>query len=158
MPKKIIDLAAAALPVAPTDLLPLHQAGGTRKVALSSLPSPIPAGLAITATQEITTIASGVLAQETTLVIPANAVVLGVTVRVGTQPGGTTVFALRGTGSGHQFNTADVSTVANSTDPGVTGCPFFDGQAETLVYLFDALTTDALGRITATLFAYVLTP
>lgn len=105
-----------------------------------------------------TAIPVGVMAHETTVVIPPNAVVFGVAVRVIGQPGGTTRMSVRGANTDHQFNMADIPTTPASVDPGITGCPFADGPGEPIRFVFDALTTDTNGLIRCAIPYYVVTP
>lgn len=109
---------------------------------------------------ELTAVGNGVLTQASTITIPTNAVVLAVSSRVVTQPGGTTTYSLAGTTSTTQFSTsAAVSTVAGTTDPGTKNCPFYDAQVnETVTYTFNAGTTNALGQIRTTIYYYLSTP
>lgn len=113
---------------------------------------------AIASLTETTVIASGLPVQQTTIQIPAAAVVLAACTRITVQPGGTTLMTVRGASSAHQFSVGDVSTVATTVDPGTNSCPVFTAVAEPISYTFDADPTNALGRIQTTIFYYAVTP
>jgi len=107
---------------------------------------------------ELTSVANGVTTQASTIAIPTNAVVFGVATGVNIQPGGTTSYRVNGTASGTQFSTSlTVSTVAGTSDSGTKNCPFYDAQVnETITYTFNAVTTNALGRMRTNIFYYTV--
>ena len=156
-----------ATPLTGTERILLDQAGETKTAAASALLALITGSLIEGAhgerldlheMTEETSVEAGVQAQDTTSTLPDGAVVFGASVRVLSQPGGTSTMSVRGAFSGHQFNGVDVPTTPGSTDPGVVGCPFSVSAAEPLTYIFDTLTSDAAGLIRCAVLYYAITP
>lgn len=115
-------------------------------------------GITVSSLTETTVIESGLPVQQTAIEFPAYAVRLGAAVRVAVHPGGTTTMTVSAANTGNMFSTGDVSTDLGATDPGTNGCPAYGGQADPVQFTFDTDPTDALGRITTTLFYYTIVP
>ena len=99
---------------------------------------------------ELTTVASGVLTQATTLTIPANAILRSAALRVTVQPGGTATMVATATTSATVLQQgASMSTAANTTDVGTRawGTNYVGVAAQTITFTFNGVTTDAAGRI-----------
>ena len=109
---------------------------------------------------ELTTIAAAT--QATTIQIPADAIVLGVSVRVTVKPGGTNAtFTVTSTTSGTAFQKgASISSAANTTDPGTKNTPVnYNGvAAQTVTLTFDGTVTDSVGRVRVTIYYMLSTP
>ena len=100
---------------------------------------------------ELTSVANGVGLQDSTITIPANALVIGVTARVTVLPGGTATMDIGVAGATTRYGTG-VSTAATttSTSPGTTN-PTIYSAATAIRYTFNANTTNASGRIRTTI-------
>ncbi len=106
---------------------------------------------------ELTTVAAAATT-DTTIQIPANAVVLGVSARVTTVIPTAATFTVTGTTSGTVFNTAAISSAANSTDPGTKAGAFYNATAQT-IRLTPNLTPGAnSGRVRVTIHYYLISP
>lgn len=110
---------------------------------------------------QLVAVGSGISTKETTIQIPADAIVYAVPVRVKTQPGGTTTMTVTATTSGTAFQKgASISTAAGTTDPGTKNTPvnYNSVAAQTVTFTFDAPTTDALGEVRIDIYYATSTP
>lgn len=113
--------------------------------------------LSVLSLSELTTIAAAPTT-DTVIQIPANAVVFGVDVRVTVAIPTAATFTVTGATSGTTFNTAAVSTAANSTDPGTKSCPFYNATAQSIRITPDATPAANTGRVRVTIHYYTITP
>jgi len=88
--------------------------------------------------------------------IPAGAVVLGVTTRIKTQPGGSSTMDVGITGTAQLFTTG-MNTAATTTDQGINGFGTAAVTAKTILFTPDA-TSDNAGRVTIVISYYLPTP
>lgn len=93
---------------------------------------------------------------DTTMTIPANAVVYGVSVRVTTVIPTAATFTVIGATSGTAFQTAAVSTVVNSTDVGTGNCPYKNGAAQAIRITPNATPANNTGRVRITVHYYII--
>ena len=110
---------------------------------------------------ELVSVSSGLTTKITTITIPADAIVMAVPVRVLVQPGGTTTMTVTATTSTTAFQKgANISTVAETVDPGTKNCPAnYNGvAAQTVTLTFNVPTTDALGSIRVDIYYDESTP
>lgn len=114
-------------------------------------------GISILQGEELLTIAAAATT-DTAMTIPANAVVLSVSVRVTTVIPTAATFTVIGTSSSTVFNTANVSTAATSTDPGTKAGAYFNGTAQTIRITPNLTPADNTGRVRVTVTYYVVTP
>lgn len=106
---------------------------------------------------ELTTIAAAATT-DTTIQMPANAVVLGVSVRVTTVIPTAATFTVGDSGSAARFSTAAVSTAANSTDPGTKAGAYYNASALAIRITPDAQPADNTGRVRVTIYYFSVTP
>jgi acyl-CoA hydrolase len=106
---------------------------------------------------ELTTIAAAA-STLTAITIPANAIVFGVSVRVIVAIPTATTFTVTGNSSATVFNTASVSTVVNSTDPGTKSCPLFNATAQAIKITPSSAPATNVGRVRVTIYYYIITP
>lgn len=106
---------------------------------------------------ELTTIAAAATT-DTTIQMPANAVVLGVSVRVTTVIPTAATFTVGDSGSAARFNTAAVSTAANSTDPGTKAGAYYNASALAIRITPNLTPADNTGRVRVTIHYYEITP
>jgi hypothetical protein len=131
--------------VTPADLFSVGMANGQQ--------------LSIGALTELVTMASGQGSNTTTMQIPANAIVLGVSVRVTAVPATTATFTVTGNTSTTAFQTGtNVSTALNTTDAGTKACPYLNTAAQTVKLTYNAAPTDSLGRVRVTIHYIAITP
>ena len=117
------------------------------------------AGCGIRYLTELTTIAVAA-STPTAIQIPANAVVLGVAVRVTTAiPGPATVFTVKGTASGTEFHVTagGVPVAAGTTDVGTLNFGYTNGAAQTITFTFDANPGANTGRVRITILYFDVT-
>lgn len=110
---------------------------------------------------ELVAVGSGLTTKETTIQIPADAIVYAVPVRVKTQPGGTSTVTVTATTSGTAFQKgASISTAATTTDPGTKNTPvnYNSVAAQTVTLTFDAPTSDAAGEVRIDIYYATATP
>lgn len=106
---------------------------------------------------ELTTIAAAATT-DTAIQIPANAVVLGVSVRVTVVIPTAATFTVTGTTSATAFQTgASVSTAATTTDVGTKSCPFLNTTAQTVRITPNATPGANTGRVRVTIHYYQIT-
>lgn len=106
---------------------------------------------------ELTTIAAAATTT-TTIQIPAGAIVLAVNVRVTVAIPTATTFTVTGNTSGTTFNTAAVSTAANSTDAGTAAGAFYNGTAQTIRITPNSTPANNNGRVRVTIHYLLSTP
>lgn len=108
---------------------------------------------------ELVTLVSGHATDATSMQLPANAIIMGVSVRVTAAPATTATFTVTGTSSATAFQTgANVSTVVNTTDVGTKSCPYLNTAAQTITLTYNAAPTDSLGRVRVTIHYFDITP
>lgn len=105
---------------------------------------------------ELTTIAAAATT-DTAIQIPAQAVVFGVSTRVTVAIPTAATFTVTGATSGTTFNTAAVSTAANSTDQGTAACPYKNGAAQAIRITPNASPATNVGRVRVTIHYYQIT-
>ena len=107
---------------------------------------------------ELTTIAAAATT-DTTITIPANVIVLGVSVRVTVVIPTAATFTVTGATSGTAFQTgASVSTAATTTDAGTKSCPYLNTSAQTIRITPNAQPADNSGRVRVTIHYLAITP
>lgn len=107
---------------------------------------------------ELTTIAAAATT-DTVIQIPANAIVLGVSVRVTTVIPTAATFTVIGTTSSTAFQTgASVSTAATTTDAGTKACPYLNTTAQTIRITPNLTPADNTGRVRVTIHYVEITP
>ena len=115
-------------------------------------------GIGIDQLDELTTIAAAATT-DTTIQIPANVIVLGVSVRVTTVIPTAATFTVIGTTSSTAFQTgANVSTAATTTDAGTKSCPYLNTTAQTIRITPNAQPADNSGRVRVTIHYIKITP
>lgn len=103
---------------------------------------------------ELTTIAAAPTTA-TTIAIPANAIVLAVSVRVVTVIPTAATFTVTATTGGTTFNTAAVSTASTSTDPGTKAGAFYQSASSTITITPNVQPAAATGQVRVTIY-YIL--
>jgi len=88
--------------------------------------------------------------------LPANAVILGVSVRCTSTGPGMTLTTVKGTTSTTQFNTTSINASAGNTDPGTKSCPYYNSTAQTLTLVVTGLSANSTWRVT--IHYYVIQP
>jgi hypothetical protein len=106
---------------------------------------------------ELLTIAAAATT-DTALSVPANAVILGCSVRVTTVIPTATTFTVTTAAGGTTLSTAAVSTAANSTDPGTKAGPFFQSAATNIRITPNLTPGAATGVVRVTVYYYTVTP
>lgn len=107
---------------------------------------------------ELTTIAAAATTT-TTIQMPANSVVLGVSVRVTTVIPTATSFSVGDSGSATRFSTANVSVAATSTDPGTKAGAYYNATAAGILLTMNGGTPASnTGRVRVTIYYYSVTP
>lgn len=100
---------------------------------------------------ELLTIAAAATT-DTAMDLPANAIIVGVSVRVTVVIPTATTFTVTGATSATAFQTgASVSTAANTTDVGTKNCPYLNTAAQKVRITPDATPGDASGRVRVTI-------
>ena len=106
---------------------------------------------------ELTTIAAAATT-DTTIQIPVNAIVIGVSVRVTTVIPTAATFTVIGTTSSTAFQTgASISTAATTTDVGTKSCPYLNTTAQTIRITPNLTPADNTGRVRATIHYMAVT-
>lgn len=111
----------------------------------------------VKALTELTTIAAAATTN-TAIQIPANAVVLGVSVRVVTVIPTAATFTVTSATPSKTWNTAAVTVAANSTDPGTAPGPSFQTTASAITITPNLTPGAATGQVRVTIFYYTITP
>jgi hypothetical protein len=113
--------------------------------------------LAAKSLTELTTIAAAATT-DTTIQLPANAIILGVSVRVTTAIPTATNFTVGDSGSAARFSTAAVSSAANSTDAGTKAGAYYNSTATSVRITPDATPGANTGRLRVTIHYLEMTP
>lgn len=106
---------------------------------------------------EVTTIAASAFT-DTTIQIPANALVLGVSVRVTAAVTCTSTFTVGDSGSAARFSTAAVSKALASTDQGTKAGCYYNATATSVRITPDTTPSDNTGRVRVTIHYIAITP
>lgn len=106
---------------------------------------------------ELTTIAAAATT-DTTIQMPANSVVLGVSVRVTTVIPTCATFTVGDSGSAARFSTTTVSCAANSTDVGTKSGAYYNASALSIRITPNASPAANTGRVRTTIYYYTITP
>ncbi len=112
---------------------------------------------AVNTLTELTTIAAAATT-DTTIQMPANSVVLAVSVRVTTVIPTAATFTVGDSGSATRFSTAAVSAAATSTDPGTKAGAYYNASALSIRITPNAQPADNSGRVRTTIYYYSVTP
>jgi len=107
--------------------------------------------------QETTTIAAAATT-DTTIQIPANAIVMSVSVRTTVTIPTAATYTVTGATSTTVFNTAAVSTTATATDMGTQNCPYKNGAAQAIRITPNLTPATNVGRVRVTLIYYLSIP
>lgn len=113
--------------------------------------------LAVKALTELTTIAAAATT-DTTIQMPAGAIVLAVSVRVTTVIPTATNFTVGDSGSAARFSTAAVSAAATSTDPGTKAGAYYNATALSIRITPDGTPAANTGRVRVTIYYLESTP
>jgi len=106
---------------------------------------------------ELTTIAAAATT-DTAIQIPANAIVMSVSVRVTTAIPTAASFTVTGTSSATVFNTAAVNTGSPTLDAGTKSCPFYNATAQTIRFTPNVQPAANTGRVRVVLVYYLSVP
>jgi len=106
---------------------------------------------------ELTTVAAAATT-DTTIQMPANAVVLGVSVRVTVIIPTAATFTVGDSGSAARFSTAAVAVAAGSTDPGTKAGAYYNASALSIRLTPNLTPADNSGRVRVTIYYYTVTP
>lgn len=106
---------------------------------------------------ELTTIAAAATT-DTTIQMPANAVVLGVSVRVTVVIPTAATFTVGDSGSAARFSTAAVSSAANSTDSGTKAGAYYNASALSVRITPNLTPAANTGRVRVTIYYFSITP
>lgn len=106
---------------------------------------------------ELTTIAAAATT-DTTIQMPANSLVLAVSVRVTTAVTCTSTFTVGDASVADRFSTAAVSKAANSTDKGTKAGAYYNATATSVRITPDTTPSDATGRVRVTIHYIEVTP
>lgn len=106
---------------------------------------------------ELTTIAAAATT-DTTIQMPANSVVLGVSVRVTVVIPTAATFTVGDSGSAARFSTTAVSAAATSTDPGTKAGAYYNASALSVRITPNATPASNTGRVRTTIYYYTVTP
>lgn len=158
--------SSAILTVSGTDVLTASasavtvSAAATMDVSTSFRNTNATNGQTIAALQtltELTTIAAAA-STDTTIQMPAGAVILGVAVRVTTVIPTAATFTVGDSGSAARFSTAAVSTAANSTDAGTKAGAYYNASALSVRITPNVQPADNTGRVRVVIYYYTVTP
>lgn len=106
---------------------------------------------------ELTTIAAAATT-DTAIQLPANAVILGVSVRTTVVIPTAATYTVGDSGSAARFNTAAVSAAANSTDPGTKAGAYYNASATAVRITPNATPGNNSGRVRVTIHYLSVTP
>lgn len=112
---------------------------------------------AVTALTELTTIAAAATTT-TAIQIPANAVTLGVSVRVVTVIPTAATFTVTSATPTKTWNTVAVPVAANTTNPGTLSGPTFQTTASAITITPNLTPGAATGQVRVTIYYYTITP
>lgn len=114
--------------------------------------------LGLTELTELTTIAAAATT-DTTIQMPAGAIVMGVSVRVTTVIPDATSFDVGDSGSATRFSTASVGVAANSTDAGTKAGAYYNASALSVRLTMNGTPPAAnTGRVRVTIYYFLSTP
>lgn len=113
--------------------------------------------LAVQSLTELTTIAAAA-STDTTIQMPAGAIILAVDVRVTVVIPTAATFTVGDSGSAARFSTAAVSSAANSTDKGTKAGAYYNASALEVRITPNAQPADATGRVRVTIHYIAVTP
>jgi hypothetical protein len=105
---------------------------------------------------ELTTIAASAYT-DTTIQMPAGAIILGVSVRVTTAVTCTTYFTVGDSGSAARFNTANVAKTLNAVDKGTKAGAYYNAGALSVRITPDTTPSDNTGRVRVTIHYLTVT-
>ncbi len=88
---------------------------------------------------------------DSTIQIPANAIVLAVSVRVTVVIPTATSFLVTGAGDGRVLSTTTIGVAAGSTDPGTASGSFFNATAQSIRIVPNAVPATATGKVRVTI-------
>lgn len=114
-------------------------------------------GTGVSMLSELTTIAAAATT-DTTITMPAGALVLGVSVRVTTVIPTATTFTVGDSGSAARFSTAAVSVAATSTDAGTKAGAYYNASALAVRITPNGTPADNTGRVRVTIHYILVTP
>jgi hypothetical protein len=106
---------------------------------------------------ELTTIANAATT-DTTIVMPAASIILGVSVYVQTIIPTATTFTQGDSGSAARFNTAAVAVAAGSSDPGTKAGAYYNPTALAVRITPNGTPNAATGRVRVTIYYISVTP
>lgn len=95
---------------------------------------------------------------DSTIQMPAGAVVLGVAVRVTAAIPTAATFTVGDAGSAARFSTAAVAVAAGSTDAGTKAGAYYNASAAAIRITPNAQPATATGKVRVTIFYYTVTP
>ncbi len=147
--------SASALEVRNTAAVLLFQMNGDGNLKLNNRANG--QNVAVESVTELTTIAAAATT-DTAIQIPANAVVLGVSVRNTVAIPTAATYTVTGTSSGTVFNTVAVPVAINTTDPGIKAGAFYNATAQTIRITPNLTPGTNVGRVRVTIHYYVVTP
>jgi hypothetical protein len=113
--------------------------------------------LSLLSLTELTTIAAAATT-DTTIQMPAGAIVMAVSVRVTTVIPTATTFTVGDSGSAARFSTAAVSVAAGSTDPGTKAGAYYNASALAVRITPNGTPAANTGRVRVTIFYFASTP
>ncbi len=104
-------------------------------------------GIGLVSLSELTTITTGATTT-TTIQIPANVIVMGVSVYVTVIIPTAATFTVTGTSSATAFQTGtSVAVAAGTSDVGTKSCPYLNTAAQTITFTPNATPNAATGRV-----------
>lgn len=107
---------------------------------------------------ELTTVAAAATT-DTTIQMPAGAVVLAVSVRTTVTIPTATSYTVGDSGSAARFNTANVGVAANSTDAGTKAGAYYNaGALAVRLTMVGGTPANNAGRVRVTIYYYTVTP
>lgn len=106
---------------------------------------------------ELTTVAAAATT-DTTIQMPANSVVLAVSVRVTVIIPTAATFTVGDSGSAARFSTAAVAVAAGSTDPGTKAGAYYNASALSIRLTPNIQPAANTGRVRVTIYYYTVTP
>jgi hypothetical protein len=124
---------------------------------LSPLPATNGQNIEILSLTEETTIAAAANT-DTTIQMPAAAIVLGVSVRVTTLIPTAATFTVGDSGSAARFNTAAVAVAAGSTDKGTKAGAYYNATAAAIRITPNLTPATATGKVRVTIHYISVTP
>jgi len=117
----------------------------------------LPAWLAIKSLSEVTTIAAAATS-DTTIQMPAGAIVLGVSLRVTVVIPTAATFTVWDSGSAARFSTTAITVAAWSTDAGTKAWAYYNASALAIRITPNLTPGDATGRVRVTIYYIEITP